>query len=766
MIYSDILTKTEQVRDRLVSAINSKGGSLVSNASLNQCADAVTNLPEGGTGGGDEIQGQIFYASFAEDTDRAESGQKLEKYNSPTFVTEDGIKCVKLENSAIYTSFPCFYGDTPFTVSFWGKAPETISNEFHIIWAGENKTYGKVHFEIVDGKFGVSDSLSFFYTENVVTGEFHHFLVTYDGEKLVAYVDGKFATQSGNFTADISLSDMFVGKTVNVIEAGPFFISTLRIFTRVLSADEISMLYDEFVNRDNPSGGGGSSGGGGNSLLQGVAFYSSLTDVETSETADKMNMTGTVSVTSVDGVTSGKFNGSSYLTVETYKKLPQFSICVWLNCATEMSNYGWAIASGEFNFRMEIYNAAIYATAWGANGFNQDPLEGRVSTALTINTWQFIVYSFDSSNYRLHKNASLVSQTEKEKANFTPFFDNICIGGVSNSAYGKFNGNISDAIMYNRALTDEEIAELYALGPGGFEKIWFTKKSNEGTLFFTTTEKRGKPDSGYMFAGIGTLKLQLATGEITELSLTDKNQRAFSAYELSNVRIVSGGNLIDTISIGGIGVNFIDFSVCPSVKKINCSVTSSIEIKNLSQCHFLNDLDFMSCHLSTKQIDQLLLDVLTAQSHLYQENFSGSLSILLNSPPSSKGLEIIKQLQDVGWSVNYDRSIVYTDPLNIRISGTPVGDIEAVLNCVDPSVILQDDVSWNGRKHNMGGADSMYTIQKENGKWKFSGDYNSGITAGESGISFSCNFETSDQFPWDATWENTKDDGMTLQVFK
>lgn len=222
-------------------------------------------------------------------------------------------------------------------------------------------------------------------------------------------------------------------------------------------------------------------GGGGSSLLQGVSFYSSLTDVETSETADQMQMTGNVTVTSVDGVTSGNFNGSSYLEVETYKKLPKFSVCVWLNCATEMSNYGWAIASGEFNFRMEIYDAAIYATAWGANGINKDPLEGRVSTALTINTWQFIVYSFDSENYRLHKNSTLVSQAEKEKENFTPFFDNICLGGVSNSVFGRFDGNISDVIIYNRVLSDDEIAELHALGPGGFSKIWNGEISGGGS---------------------------------------------------------------------------------------------------------------------------------------------------------------------------------------------------------------------------------------------------------------------------------------------
>ena len=396
-------------------------------------------------------------------------------------------------------------------------------------------------------------------------------------------------------------------------------------------------------------------GGGGSSLLQGIAFYSSLTDVETSETADQMQMTGNVTVTSVDGVTSGNFNGSSYLTVETYKKLPQFSVCVWLNCATEMSNYGWAIASGEFNFRMEIYNAAIYATAWGANGINNDPLEGRVSTALTINTWQFIVYSFDSENYRLHKNSMLVSQAEKEKENFAPFFDNICLGGVSNSAFGKFNGNISDAIIYNRALTDKEIAELYALGPGGFEKIWYTKKSNEGTLFFTTTEANGKPDGGYMFAGTGTLKLQLATGEITELSLTDTMQRAFSAYELSNVRVVSGAQSVTLLSINRIGIDYIDLSNFWSLEHLHMPISSSPEIKNLSSCHRLNYVDVGNSALSSAQVDQILSDILASNSHLYSESFSGSIDVSQNAVPTAAGLETIAQLESVGWSVNYDR---------------------------------------------------------------------------------------------------------------
>ncbi len=390
-------------------------------------------------------------------------------------------------------------------------------------------------------------------------------------------------------------------------------------------------------------------GGGGSSLLQGVAFYSSLTDVETSETADKMNMTGTVSVTSVGGVTSGNFNGSSYLTAETYKKLPQFSVCVWFNYNEGCS--AGIIASQDAEFRVFLLNSSqIELTSFGVKVSEGDP-EGRMSFDVPEGEWKHLVYKFDGDLYTAYLDNVAVASVEKMRPDFVPYFDNIRIGWH----YTSFDGNISDLVIYNRALTDEEIAELYALGPGGFEKIWFTKKSNEGTLFFTTTEANGKPDGGYMFAGTGTLKLQLATGEITELSLTDTNQRAFSAYELSNVRVVSGGSLVDTVSIGGIGVDFIDFSVCTSVKKINCSVSASPQVKNLSSCHFLNNVNFSGCGSSSEQVDQLLDDIFASNSHLNYESFSGSIDVSQNAVPTAAGLETIAQLESVGWSVNYDR---------------------------------------------------------------------------------------------------------------
>lgn len=49
MALNDVLTSLDGARDALVTAINAKGGSLVDNATLYQCADAVGSLSGGGT---------------------------------------------------------------------------------------------------------------------------------------------------------------------------------------------------------------------------------------------------------------------------------------------------------------------------------------------------------------------------------------------------------------------------------------------------------------------------------------------------------------------------------------------------------------------------------------------------------------------------------------------------------------------------------------------------------------------------------------------
>lgn len=265
MIYSDILTKTEQVRDRLVSAINSKGGSLVSNASLNQCADAVANLPEGG--GGAKIPGQIFHASFAEDSEYAESGQPLIKIGTLVFGTVDGIPCVRLGEGGFQVDYPPFTSNKPFTISYWGKCVTENDPGALPLHQGVFQSFRAIFIAHNGGNFYVSNSDGL--AENAAHVDvaekfiFHHYLATYDQKKFRLFVDGEqLAESSYEFSLNIPRDPFYIGYNSESINTNQFYLANMRIFTRVLSADEISMLYDEFVNRDNPSGGGGSSGGG------------------------------------------------------------------------------------------------------------------------------------------------------------------------------------------------------------------------------------------------------------------------------------------------------------------------------------------------------------------------------------------------------------------------------------------------------------------------------------------------------------------------
>lgn len=445
MLYNDVLKKTIAARDAIVSAIVERGGTVDSNATLIQCSKAIKSLVTSTTK--PAPSGQIFHASFASDSEYAESGQPLVKVGSPQFVVEDGIMCMKLESSAVYTKFPCFLGNTPFTVSFWGKAPETISNEFHIIWAGENKTYGKVHFEIVAGKFGISDSQSFFYTENVVTGSFHHFLVTYDGAKLVAYVDGKFATQSGNFTANVSLSNMFVGKTVNTTEAGPFFISTLRIFTRVLSADEISTLYDEFVNRDKRI------------PQSGLKFYASLKNSFVAETGQTLNES---LCANLDGVVFGNVDGVPCASYSNGNTANAFYNLID-NYASPLTVSYWGKANGEPDCHISLRRQEttslqrIPGTVLTTIDFDSltvtEAEVAELANAETVNNdiVHHYCYTQDGSSVKIFKDGILLNSVNRSLS----YND-----GRIYLEIGINNGSIGSVRVYNRALSEDEVKIL------------------------------------------------------------------------------------------------------------------------------------------------------------------------------------------------------------------------------------------------------------------------------------------------------------------
>ena len=647
MIYSDILTKTEQVRDRLVSAINSKGGSLVSNASLNQCADAITNLPEGGTGGGAEIPGQIFHASFAEDSEYAESGQPLVKIGTLVFGTVDGIPCVRLGEGGFQVDYPLFTGNKPFTISYWGKCVTENDPGALPLHQGVFQSFRAIFTAHNGGNFYVSNSDGL--AENAAHVEvaekfiFHHYLATYDQKKFRLFVDNEqLAESSYEFSLDIPRDPFYIGYNTESINTNQFYLANMRIFTRVLSADEISTLYDEFVNRDNPSGGGG-----GETPVpipqNGLKFYAPLKTSFVAETGQTLNES---LCANIDGVVFENVDGVPCAFYSTGSAATAFYNLID-NYASPLTVSYWGKANGEPDCHVSLRRQEttslqnIPGTVLTTIDFDSltvtEAEVAELANATTVNNdiVHHYCYTQDGSSVKIFKDGVILSS-----ANHPLSYNDgrIYLEIVLNK------GSIGSVRVYNRALSEDEVKILAS----EFSPV-------VGELFFTTTKADGKPDGGYMASGTGTLKLQLATGEITELSLTDTNQRAFSAYELSNVRVVSGAQGVTWLSINRIGIDYIDLSNFWSLERLHMPISSSPEIKNLSSCHRLKYVDVGNSALSSAQVDQILSDILASNSHLNSESFSGSIDVSQNAVPTAAGLETIEQLESVGWSVNYDR---------------------------------------------------------------------------------------------------------------
>ena len=252
MALSNILNDLSGARDALVTAINEKGGSLAATATLRQCAEAVANLPEGGGGEvAGTLPGQIFHASFASDSEYAESGQPLKKINTPQFVVEDGIQCVNIYDAGFQIDYPLFYGKNPFTISFWGKDSSANSEDENVdvIFHGDSSGYGRMNITYLAGKFSVSNMSDWTSSTQSTSDLLHHYVVTYD-RKYHLFIDNLLVAESSyEFNLNLPRNYTLIGYNMEYTAKRNFYLANLKIFTRVLSSEEIAQLYGEFQNR-------------------------------------------------------------------------------------------------------------------------------------------------------------------------------------------------------------------------------------------------------------------------------------------------------------------------------------------------------------------------------------------------------------------------------------------------------------------------------------------------------------------------------------
>jgi hypothetical protein len=153
------------------------------------------------------------------------------------------------------------------------------------------------------------------------------------------------------------------------------------------------------------------------------------------------------------------FNGSNqYTSFSSPSTIPignsNYTISVWFNASSLGQNgfVGW----GNYGTTNQVTALRLSATGFVHYWWGNDLT---VSTALSINTWYNVVARFNGTNRQIWLNNVLINGDTPGSSHNVPNANNLTIGTTNINEY--FNGKISNVEIYNRAISDSEIAEIY-----------------------------------------------------------------------------------------------------------------------------------------------------------------------------------------------------------------------------------------------------------------------------------------------------------------
>lgn len=90
----------------------------------------------------------------------------------------------------------------------------------------------------------------------------------------------------------------------------------------------------------------------------------------------------------------------------------------------------------------------------------QEWLDGNTDIRKFIDSWVHVATTYDGKEHKLFVNGKLDASVKKS-GSITIIGNNFCIGWVDNNRY--FDGAIDDAMLWSKALSDQEISSLISL---------------------------------------------------------------------------------------------------------------------------------------------------------------------------------------------------------------------------------------------------------------------------------------------------------------
>jgi hypothetical protein len=328
-------------------------------------------------------------------------------------------------------------------------------------------------------------------TRAVNDGKWHHVVVTRNSSQLLTlYIDGVSNT-SGTDTMAVAMTpdiaNSAIGKELLTSGVTPMVgsIDDIRIYNRALSPQEVALLYAlgsvKAGNTPITSSGFSIANIGINSGLVGYwPLDGQTTNWKTDTTADLSGQNNTSTLVSMSTSTSPvpgktgqalKFNGSSsYIDVPNASGLNfgtgSFSASAWFKTSQNRTNFRGVFdkenGAAYYQLMINKSDGELRASINDSGGHFDDI---KSSAAFDDGKWHLgiIVRDTASGKFLLYADGVVVASTVSAATGSLTNTADLTLGLLFGGSY-YFNGPIDDVRIYNRALSPQEITQLYAQG--------------------------------------------------------------------------------------------------------------------------------------------------------------------------------------------------------------------------------------------------------------------------------------------------------------
>lgn len=484
---------------------------------------------------GDDMSGTTAY-------DRSGSGNNGTLTNGPVVAEGKVGQTLSFDGINDYvtvTSSSSLNPTTAITISVWVKRVGTGTRQF-IVSKGTASTASNTQYwlEFTAGNVLVfqlaSGSTEHKLTTNATitdTGSWHHIVGTYDGTTQKAYVDGAqdLVTLTWSGSINTTGDELALGNrsSWHDIDYNGLLDET-RIYNRALSATEVQSLYAQ---------GGGtkvntsiSQAQGTGRLDSGLAGYWSMDEGTGTSITNSATIGGSTSLTGTPAWVTGQigsaldFDGTDDTANVTYDTaFTSSNALTYSFWAKPDLNEGIGILGALNGENGSAYNYVSIDNDGAQVGtpllrFTRNiggTTDRSVQFTYPVSTWFHYVYTYDGASERVYINGSKSGEWAQTGSFASNTEFGLVLGRQYSTAVNYYNGALDEVRMYNRALSADEISQLYRLtSPTGVDTslkgYWsFNGKDMSGT---TAYDRSGVGTAGTLTNGPAITEGRLGQG--------------------------------------------------------------------------------------------------------------------------------------------------------------------------------------------------------------------------------------------------------------